>query len=373
MCDKPTILLVLTSTKGGEWTHITHVTSTLKSHFQFIVISAKKHQPSHSTHSVDWLYSLSPYDMWKLYKIIQKHTVSLIHCHGYRALYMARFLRIIFKNTPPIIGTIHGFHLSHYTSHIKKYSLLFLEKIFCRLQNHLIAVSQSDYNDILKHRCAHPQQLTLIPNGIQYHPTRHLPKNIVNNWLRTHQIDPKSMTIICSIGALEPVKGSLDLVKMAHHLITQYPNQEFRFLIIGSGPLYQSLHTFITDQCLQSSIYLLGHQDSPTDWLNVSDIYLSFSHYEGCPYSILEAMNAQLPVIAPNVSGCKDLIQHNHNGYLFQPKNYEECAQYILTLSKDAAHRIQMGNQHHNILNTTHSLQNMSQQLHQLYHKHLSC
>ena len=43
------------------------------------------------------------------------------------------------------------------------------------------------------------------------------------------------------------------------------------------------------------------------------------SFREGMPYVILEAMASGLPIIASNIAGVRDLVKHDHNGFLFSP------------------------------------------------------
>ncbi len=51
-------------------------------------------------------------------------------------------------------------------------------------------------------------------------------------------------------------------------------------------------------------------------------------HEEGCPVALLEAMSMQLPCVASNVAGNRDLVRHEQTGLLFQPgddKALAEC------------------------------------------------
>ena len=50
--------------------------------------------------------------------------------------------------------------------------------------------------------------------------------------------------------------------------------------------------------------------------INQSEIYVQPSRYEGNPKSILEAMACRVPVIASNVEGINNIINHKENGLL---------------------------------------------------------
>jgi glycosyltransferase involved in cell wall biosynthesis len=53
--------------------------------------------------------------------------------------------------------------------------------------------------------------------------------------------------------------------------------------------------------------------------LSNSDILILPSYSEGLPVSILEGMSYKMAVVATNVGGIPDIIQHNRNGFLFNP------------------------------------------------------
>ena len=63
------------------------------------------------------------------------------------------------------------------------------------------------------------------------------------------------------------------------------------------------------------NIKLVGNKKNVYDYLFASDIYLTTSYYEGHPLSVLEAMGCGLPIIASDVVGNKDTIEHADSGF----------------------------------------------------------
>ena len=80
------------------------------------------------------------------------------------------------------------------------------------------------------------------------------------------------------------------------------------------------------------------------------DVLIHPSFGEGIPNVILEAMCSNTFVVASNVSGNRDIIEHNKNGLLFNPINeddlleklifYKECKELIPTMLKNARKRV---------------------------------
>lgn len=75
-----------------------------------------------------------------------------------------------------------------------------------------------------------------------------------------------------------------------------------------------------------------------------ADIFCLPSLMEGFPNVICEAMSAELPIVCSNVCDNPDIVEHNENGFLFNPDNPEEIAdmlQKMINLPRDK--RIEIG------------------------------
>lgn len=73
------------------------------------------------------------------------------------------------------------------------------------------------------------------------------------------------------------------------------------------------------------------------------DFYVSASHMEMSPLNILEAKASGLPVIAANVGGIPDMIEHNVNGLLFDADDAEDMARQIAALAESKELRERLG------------------------------
>jgi glycosyltransferase involved in cell wall biosynthesis len=67
------------------------------------------------------------------------------------------------------------------------------------------------------------------------------------------------------------------------------------------------------------------------------DLFWNASLYEGQSNSILEAMQAGVPVIASNIAGTRDLIQHEKTGLLFPVGDVGELMKTSARVLDDAA------------------------------------
>ena len=62
------------------------------------------------------------------------------------------------------------------------------------------------------------------------------------------------------------------------------------------------------------------------------DIFILSSHYEGMPYSLLEAMSMGIPAVGTDVIGIKDLIVHGQTGFLVREEDHEDLANAVIKL-----------------------------------------
>jgi glycosyltransferase involved in cell wall biosynthesis len=69
--------------------------------------------------------------------------------------------------------------------------------------------------------------------------------------------------------------------------------------------------------------------------LLIMDVFVSASLWEGLPTVILEAMVASVPVVATEVSGSLELVQHNHTGLLAPPADAPLLSETVCRLLDD--------------------------------------
>ena len=98
-------------------------------------------------------------------------------------------------------------------------------------------------------------------------------------------------------------------------------------LLLGDGILWNELHD---KYCDMGNIIFLGKKDKITDYLQLSDVFISSSESEGLPNSVLEAIACGLPVILSDIPQHKEIIQELPNaGKCYELGNIDELANKI--------------------------------------------
>jgi glycosyltransferase involved in cell wall biosynthesis len=139
--------------------------------------------------------------------------------------------------------------------------------------------------------------------------------------------------VIGTMGRLVPVKG-LEVFLTAARIIRDQ-KQHVKFVIVGDGPLKETLQALACHSGLEQDILFLGHRDDSYDVLAMMDLFVLPSFSEGIPMVLLEALALARPVIASRVGGIPEVVEDRVSGWLVEPGREEQLAEACLALMED--------------------------------------
>lgn len=134
-------------------------------------------------------------------------------------------------------------------------------------------------------------------------------------------------------GRLHHAKGLDDLVRAWEVVVAE--KSEAKLWIVGEGEYGAELTALIQKRGLEESVILPGSFDSVDTLLTAADLFVLPSHEEGMSISLLEAMAATVPVVATDIAGNRNLIDHEKHGLLVPKADSPELAAAILRLFED--------------------------------------
>ncbi len=124
---------------------------------------------------------------------------------------------------------------------------------------------------------------------------------------------------LLSVGRLHRVKNYRFLIQACAELRDQ--GIDFLCWIVGEGPERPNLESQITALGLQGRVYLIGQvprSDLP-GYYRYADLVVMTSKSEGIPVVLMEAMAHEKLVLAPEITGIPELVEHQRTGFLYQP------------------------------------------------------
>ena len=146
--------------------------------------------------------------------------------------------------------------------------------------------------------------------------------------------------LLC-VGRLIPIKGHIVLLRAFAEAKRDVPDLELD--IAGRGPLEPALRAFARELGVADAVRFLGYVAPIADAIERSAIVVVPSLGEGFGMVALEAMERARPVIAAEIGGLGELVQHGRTGLLVRPGDPAPLRDAIVDLAGDAKRAAQMG------------------------------
>lgn len=257
----------------------------------------------------------------QLREYIIEANIDILHTHGYKTdiigILAVRGTHCKIMTTPHGWSKNAGFKLKIYEV-MDRFAFCFFDAI--------VPLSEEIYND-LKHSPCLKNKLQLILNGVDIADIANVNDiaDEVMSW-KAH-----GCFVIGYIGQLIYRKG-LDVLLKA---LSKIDLKKWRLAIIGDGPEELNLMKLVQDLGLEHQVKFFGFRKDRISFLRGFDIFVLPSRLEGVPRCVMEAMAANVPVIASDIPGCRDLILQNHTGLLFKPDDVDELRRAISNLIID--------------------------------------
>lgn len=137
--------------------------------------------------------------------------------------------------------------------------------------------------------------------------------------------------VIGHVGALvDRHKGQRLIIDTARRLADTHP--DIVFLLLGSGEDEERLKR--ESEGLDNVIWE-GFQSNVGDYLAAMDLFVFPSRNEGLGSTLLDVMDAEVPIIASNVDGIPDIVIDNESGVLIPPNDAEALHDAVLAMKDD--------------------------------------
>lgn len=150
-------------------------------------------------------------------------------------------------------------------------------------------------------------------------------------------LPPEAFLLVCAAD-LRPVQNHILLVEAAAQVLRRRPDA--MFLLAGDGPLRPRIEHEVRVRGLADRVRLLGRVAEAGRVIAAADLLVLASRYETLPVSIMEALAAGVPVVAPAVGGIPNLIESGRNGILTAPGRADALAACIVRAMDPSVHAL---------------------------------
>ena len=148
----------------------------------------------------------------------------------------------------------------------------------------------------------------------------------------------ESDPVVATIGHINPLKGHQYFIRAAAQIRHEVPSA--RFMIVGGnsqhhGKYEAQLHEETRSLGLEGALVFTGARSDLPRLMGAIDVVVNTSNTEGVSLALGEAMASEKPVVATNVGGTPELIQHGESGILVPLRDPDAVAGAVIALLKD--------------------------------------
>ena len=246
------------------------------------------------------------YSIYHLYKLLNKNKpdvlVSFIDLNNIVSIIVAKLLKI------PVIISERSNPEYFQSNHL----LNFMIKMLYKRADLLVLQTKGVRGSFLRLNIKLPET-TVLPNFLN------------EDFYR--EVDfTKKKKIILLVGRFRAEKNHIQFLKAL--LLSKTAGWTIK--IIGDGEKYGECIEFIKQHGLSDKVILEGKKPNVIDYYDEASIFVLPSLFEGFPNVLIEAMSRGCVCLASDCNyGPNEIIQHGHNGFLFEVNNIENLSELM--------------------------------------------
>ncbi|HEY3398860.1 MAG TPA: glycosyltransferase [Armatimonadota bacterium] len=268
----------------------------------------------------------------RLRRLLAASRPALVHAHSSKAGFLARCAAASLRI--PAIYTPHVFPFQMPVAPARRRLYVRLERWAARRCCRIACVSEGERQAALREAICPPEQLVLIRNGVALPPP--VPPQQAAAARERLGVAAED-ELLLAVGELRPQKDYPRLLRAVATLAPRRPR--LRLVIAGEGDERPRLEALAAELGLTDRVRLPGEHEAMEPLRAAADVLVITSRYEGCPYSLLEAMAAGLPVVAVAAPGVDEIVREGETGRLVPEEDLPAAIADALDHPEPAAQR----------------------------------
>jgi glycosyltransferase involved in cell wall biosynthesis len=271
-------------------------------------------------------YEVSLEAVGRLVELMERWQPDVVHSHLYPAFVHASLAGRL-AGAPALVSTAHTLIVRPGDAWVTRLTA-----------TRVIAVSQAAKR-LLVEGGVSPRAIRVIPNGIE---SRYFEDESERARVERERLGiPDGVPVVGTIARLSEEKGHRELLHIARGVLDRCPDAVF--LIVGTGPLADELHTQAEALKIADRVIFTGARRDVTTLNHLIDVFLLPSREEALPLAVLEAMAAARPIVASAVGGVPEVVVDGETGMLFAPNDRSGFVRAVAELIDDPNRRRQIG------------------------------
>ena len=274
-----------------------------------------------------------PRKFFDILRVCRKYNIDIIHAHLHKPI-LGALLATYFQKIPVIVHEHGPIFRPGIQYAIYRLGLQLLHK-----RSHtIIANSHATAHELMRRGGVPKSDIHVIHNAVDLN--RFQPDPDARKAARQQFSFSDNDIVIGFVGRLHPVKGVDLLVQAMPSLV--HKNPHFKLILVGTGPLADSLKKQVRDNGMVSHVFFAGFQENIHEVVNCFDIGCMPSRQEPFGIVALEMMSMNIPLVCSAAEGLAELVTDRQTALALKENTPDMIASCILELSQDAALKEQL-------------------------------
>jgi len=179
--------------------------------------------------------------------------------------------------------------------------------------SHVITTSDDIKAHIISALAVSPMRVSCVPTGVDDSFLNSVAESTRSKSIQKTVSHPLRLLMVATLRSWKGHIYAIEALKKHHGS---------ELTVVGDGPQESNLKLLVDELDLADRVAFVGYQKDVKKYFLDSDIVLLPSYAnEGISQTQLQAMALGKIVIASNIGGLNEVIEHGHTGYLVEPKS----------------------------------------------------
>ena len=272
----------------------------------------------------------------QFWRILRQERPDILHTHNPKPGVYGRIVGRL-AGVPIVVNTIHGLYATPESSFLKRTIVYTLEWVASRFSDAELIQSPEDFELLWQRKIMPRSKLRLLGNGVDLE--RFKPDPLLRQQVREELGLEDRQVAVGLVARLVEEKGVPELIEAAKRL-------DSRYAVFIVGPKDHEKSDAVSDELLSEAeangVRFLGMRKDVERLYQAFDLFVLPSHREGFPRAAMEAAASGLPVIATDIRGCRQVVDHGVNGYLFPVRDVDALTRAITKVGEEPELRAAM-------------------------------
>lgn len=255
----------------------------------------------------------------ELARLFRSLRPDIVHTHNPKPGLYGR-LAAKAARVPVIVNTVHGLYAQPDDALVKRLVVYGLERLAASCSDAELVQNEEDLATLARVLRIPRRKLTLLGNGVDLGRFTAAGADGGDDPVRTRVraelgLAPDAV-VVGAVGRLVLEKGYVELFDAWEQVRRHRPDA----LLVVVGPdddaKADALPAAVTERARRNGVRFLGMRDDVEDLYRAFDVYVLAPLREGFPRSAMEAAASGLPIVATDIRGCRQVVDHGVTGLL---------------------------------------------------------